>query len=530
MTMNKLLYRGFINSVNAFPERPALNVAGATQTYRQLFQKAASLAATIAANEIDKQPPLTAVFARRSVTAFAGVLAALMRGHGYVPLNCTFPAGRTRTMLQRAGCATIIVDEGSEGQLHEVLTGLEQKAAVILPEREDIQEFSERWPQHRFIGAKALVPWDRWREAEVSSGSVAYLLFTSGSTGVPKGVMVTHDNVAHYINFVAERFSITEEDRFSQMFEMTFDLSAADMFVAWSRGACVCCPSGKALLNPGRFISDMELTVWFSVPSVPIFMKRLGGLKPGSYPKLRVSMFCGEALPVDIAKSWTAAAPNSIVENLYGPTELTIACMYYRWTPDVAQDDAELGLVPIGSPFPGMEALVIDEDLQEVNAGETGELLMTGPQVSAGYWADPEKTAQSFIVPPGKKAVFYRTGDRVRKPKKGFPMTYLGRTDNQIKILGHRVELAEIESVVREESTIEGVVALGWPIMPGGALGVEVFIEDAAAGLSDLKERIAGRLPGYMVPKRFHFLPEFPLNANGKYDRMALTKYLETLT
>jgi amino acid adenylation domain-containing protein len=529
MSQKGLLHSGFLNSVMAYPDRPAVVVAGETLTYEQLFRKAASLAATIADQQLAQEPLLTAVFAYRSTTAFAGVLGTLMRGHGYVPLNRTFPADRTRTMLQRSGCRTMIVDGQSETQLDQVLPRLDHGMVMILPERDDVYELRTRWPMHRFIGAKEIASHDQWWAVDTSPGSAAYVLFTSGSTGVPKGVVVTHRNVGHYIGFIANRFSITQEDRFSQMFDMTFDLSVADMFVAWSRGACTCCPSEKMLINPGRFIKDSDLTIWFSVPSTAIFMKRLGSLKLGSYPRLRVSMFCGEALPVEVAKAWAEAAPNSIVENLYGPTELTIACMYYRWNSDLCPEHAEIGVVPIGEPFPDMIPLVVDESLNEVPAGETGELLMTGPQLSAGYWRDPEKTTTAFFVPPNKQELYYRTGDRVRKPAAGRPMVYLGRTDNQIKILGHRVELGEIEAVVREESGIDGVVAVGWPRTPSGAGGVEVFLEDRSSNRTDLKERVARRLPSYMVPKEFHFVSQLPLNPNGKYDRKALIDHLEGL-
>lgn len=527
MSQEGLLHSGFLNSVMAFPDRPAVVVAGETITYEQLFRNAASLAATIADQQFAQEPLLTAVFAYRSVTAFAGILGSLMRGHGYVPLNCTFPADRTKTMLQRSGCRTMVVDGQSEIQLDQVLSGLDSGMVVILPERDDVCELRTSWPMHRFIGAKEIASHDRWCAMDTSPGSAAYVLFTSGSTGVPKGVVVTHSNVGHYIDFIANRFSITQEDRFSQMFEMTFDLSVADMFVAWSRGACVCCPSGKMLINPGRFIKDSALTIWFSVPSTAIFMKRLGSLKSDSYPRLRVSMFCGEALPVEVAKAWAEAAPNSIVENLYGPTELTIACMYYRWDPARSPDEVEFGVVPIGEPFPMMLPMVVDESLNEVGSGEVGELLMMGPQLSLGYWRDTEKTAAAFVVPPGKEQIYYRTGDRVRKTIDDKPMIYLGRVDNQIKIFGHRVELGEIEAVLREESGIDAVVAVGWPVTASGTSGVEAFIQTENIDIGVLHGRISRRLPSYMVPRRIHLIETFPLNMNGKYDRKALIKLLE---
>ena len=178
-------------------------------------------------------------------------------------------------------------------------------------------------------------------------------------------------------------------------------------------------------------------------------------------------------------------------------------------------------------PIPGMTALVCDENLNEVPEGEIGELLMAGPQVSRGYLKDPGKTAKAFLVPPGKKQLYYRTGDLVRRPLAGGPLRYIGRADSQLKILGQRVELGEIEEVLRKESGAEEVVAVGWPLTVSGASGIEVFMERQEIDLWALKKKIAARLPEHMVPKRFHLLSKIPLNENGKYDRRALQKMLE---
>jgi amino acid adenylation domain-containing protein len=522
-----MISRGFLRSVEVFGDRPALEVGGVACSYRSLFRSCASVAATLTHFQTGDGPPLTAVFAYRSVTAFSGVLAALLRGHGYVPLNRTFPVERTRGMLNRSGCRAMVVDEESEKQLERVLEGIEHPMLVVLPERGGTADLAARFPSHRFVGKNEMLSHKDWKAVEVAPDSIAYLLFTSGSTGVPKGVMVSQKNVRSYVDFVTERYSVTEQDRFSQTFDMTFDLSVADMFVAWEKGACLCCLSEKTLLNPGRFINDSGLTFWFSVPSTANFMKRFGSLKPGAYPKLRVSLFCGEALPVEIVKAWAEAAPNSIVENVYGPTELTIACTYYRWDAAKSPGESELGVAPIGEAFPGMVPLIVDESLNEVPQGEAGELLMTGPQLSLGYWNDPAKTAAAFVKPPGRSETFYRTGDRVRSPLPGKPMTYIGRVDNQIKVLGHRVELGEIEAVVRGESGVDGVVAVGWPKTPAGAGGVEAFLETDAPAKPDLAEKVARRLPVYMAPRKYHVMSKFPLNANGKYDRPALLKILE---
>jgi len=469
------------------------------------------------------------VFAYRSTTAYAGVLASLLAGHGYVPLNRTFPAERTRTMLQRSGCRSLIVDAGSEPQLEAVLDHSEESLLIILPERTDLSFLRSRWPQHTILGTSDLEPARNFEEKPVHSDSIAYLLFTSGSTGIPKGVMVAHQNVAHFVSFMSDRYGISEYDRFSQTFDMTFDLSAFDMFVAWERGACVCCPSEKILLNPAKFIQEAKLTVWFSVPSVGVFMKRFGALKAGRFPTLRWSLFCGEPLPAEIAESWSRAAPSSVVENLYGPTELTIACCLYRWQEGKSEEECMRGVVPIGSPFPGMDALVADEELREVPIGADGELLMAGPQAALGYWRDPEKTASAFVVPPGKKQTYYRTGDRVRRPKETDPMCYLGRVDHQIKIQGHRVELGEVESLLRQEAGVEVAVAIGWPVTASGAGGIEAFVVGNQLSPQTMLERLKRKLPVYAVPRRIHLLSELPLNANGKVDRGKLTKLLADL-
>jgi acyl-coenzyme A synthetase/AMP-(fatty) acid ligase len=295
------------------------------------------------------------------------------------------------------------------------------------------------------------------------------------------------------------------------------------MFVCWRAGAMLCCPSAKAMFNPGRFISEQQLTVWFSTPSTAALMKQLGALKPGAFPSLRWSLFCGEPLPDPLAGAWAAAAPNALVENLYGPTELTIACARHRWRPD--DPAAELGIVPIGEAYPGMRALVVDETLAEVAPGETGELLMSGPQVALGYLGDPERTAAAFVHPPGRSERFYRTGDRVRRPTPGRPMTHLGRLDHQVKILGHRVELGEVEAALRQEPGVVGAVAIGWPKTDSGYAGIAAFVEGTAEARA-LAAALEARLPDYMRPKVLEVRERLPRNASGKFDRLALAAEL----
>jgi amino acid adenylation domain-containing protein len=520
------LWSGFLRSAQRFPQRPAIVAEGKVLSYEELRELACRIAATIQGYPEFSPTPLTAMFAYRSTTAFAGVLGALLAGNGYVPLNRTFPEGRTQVMFERSECRSLIVDAKSLPQLGGLLDGARERVLVIVPDVSDVAPFEAKWPKHHFVGADGLQPSSSWREAIAQPDSLAYLLFTSGSTGTPKGVAVAQRNVLSFLDYMVERYEVSENDRLSQMFDMTFDLSVFDMFVAWERGACVCCPSQKGLIKPDSFIKNGKLTMWFSVPSTAVFMKQLGVLKPGRYPELRVSLFCGEPLPVSSIQAWCEAAPNSIVENLYGPTELTIACTLYRWDSQRSPGESEMGIVPIGYPYPGMSCLVVDEDLDEVAPGEEGELLMNGPQMSLGYWRDAKRTSEAFRTPPGQTEIYYRTGDRVRQPRSGGPLIHLGRIDSQIKVLGHRVELGEIEAVVRKHCGSDAVVAVGWPSTSSGYGGVEVFIESKKES-NELRDAVRSELPEYMVPRRFHFRERLPRNSNGKLDRKAISQSLE---
>ena len=521
------LAAGFVRSASTFPDRPALAFGARSWSYGELLDSSAAIAGLLKEHSPEDGPPWTAVFAHRSFVAYAGVLGTLLRGHGYVPLNRKFPIMRTKAMLERSGCRAIVVDDESLPQLDELLAGAPKGALVVAPELDDASALQSRLTDHVVLGREAMKEADVPALGPPAPDEVAYLLFTSGSTGQPKGVMVAHRNVAPFVRTMADRYGVDSNDRCSQTFDLTFDLSVFDLFVAWERGACLCYASDKTLLKPGGYIREHELTLWFSVPSTAMFLQRFGMLKPASYPSLRWSLFCGEALPVGVAEAWAAAAPNSTVENLYGPTEATIACTVYRWEGESSREESRRGVVPIGRPIPGMSALVADDKLRELEEEREGELLVAGPQVAVGYLDDPSRTRSAFVVPPDKADTHYRTGDRVVLAANG-TLHYLGRVDQQVQVHGHRVELGEVESAIRDETGTAAVVALGWPVLETGVGGIVAFVAaEAGLDVGELRQKLGARLPDYMLPREVHVLRELPLNANGKFDRHALSARLE---
>jgi non-ribosomal peptide synthetase component F len=275
------------------------------------------------------------------------------------------------------------------------------------------------------------------------------------------------------------------------------------------------------LLAPFRYLEENRVSVWFSVPSIAALLLKRGALAPGRMPTLRWSLFCGEGLPRSTAEAWQAAAPNSIVENLYGPTELTIACAAYRWDPATSPAQCIQDLVPIGEVYPSLSDVVVDEALREVAPGDLGELCVAGPQTSSGYWRASHLNAARFFARGGSR--YYRTGDLVRRV--GDNYVYLGRNDQQVKIGGYRIELGEVEAALRRAGCIEAV-ALPWP--SERQADTIVAVVSGAENVSRINTAAGQHLPTYMLPRSIHVLDQMPLNSNGKVDRGALRHWLNT--
>jgi len=513
---------GFLRHAERNPDAPAITVRGITRSYRELRDRAGGWATAIL-GACGRRPERVGLFAYRSEVSYTGTIAALFAGATFVPLNPTFPPDKTAAMIDRADLDALIVDSTCLPQLSSVI-GAFRGRCILTPESAAPEGLGVLT-----LGAAELaaaMPLDQL--PALTPEDTAYLLFTSGSTGAPKGVPVTHGNATYFVELMSERYGIGPTDRLSQTFDQTFDLSVFDLFMAWSNGACVYAMAPVDLLSPTRFINQNQLTVWFSVPSVPAQMMRRKTLNAGTMPTLRWSLFCGEPLPERSADAWQAAAPNSIVENLYGPTELTIACFVHRWDPATSPALSRNGIVSIGRPYDGLLAALVDHELKPVPDGEPGELCVAGPQTTPGYWRAPELTAQRYVDLPVSRHEarrFYRTGDLVSRTPGG-DYVFLGRADQQIKVLGHRVELGEIEAALRSDPAVEHAVAFGWPASASAVDYVVAFVSGSHVDVESLTKRARTLLPAYIVPREILVTSDMPLNVNGKVDRRALKQRL----
>jgi acyl-coenzyme A synthetase/AMP-(fatty) acid ligase len=360
----------------------------------------------------------------------------------------------------------------------------------------------------------------------VSANQIAYILFTSGSTGTPKGIAPTVTNVAWFLEATQERYQITENDRLSQFNDLPWDPSVFDMFSAWKVGAATYVVPTQQLFAPTHFIRKHNLTVWYSGPVQIAQLQRMNQLKPESLPTLRLSLFVGEPLIKEAATTWQKAACNSLVENVYGPTETTVVCLGQPFSDDPACITPERDYVAIGTPYRGARISIVDAQRNLLVDGEIGEIVISGPMVTPGYWQAPELTKECFMQLPGSDEVCYFSGDLGYRTSLGV-FHFLGRKDNQLQVHGVRIEPEEVERHLRHISGVNEVAVIGWPVVHGLVTGLMAFTGPSNLSSDEIRQQLEERLPAVMIPKEIRILDSLPRNQNHKIDRNALLCLLE---
>ena len=521
--MTMLLQQGVTAQAQARPEATALVFKGTRLTYSALEEASNRLARALREAGC-RRGDRVGLLMPKMPTAIVAMLGALKADAIYVPMDPASPAARQARVLEVSDCRCILA-AGPVGQsLRDAV------AAATLRERPIIGWLDEDVPPETdpVFTLHDLAAYPGTPPAYANTdGDVAHILFTSGSTGIPKGVMITHASVAHLIRWAGAYFGIAAADRISQHPPLRFDVSTFDVFgTLWAGAELYLVPPELNLLphKLAQFIREARLTQWFSVPSVLNLMANFDVVGQGDFPVLRRVLFAGEPLPTPTLIHWMRRLPHVRFTNLYGPTETTIVSSYYT-VPICPTDEREP--IPIGTACDGEELLVLDGQLRPVAPGDIGELYIRGVGLSPGYWRDLEKTRSAFLPYPGGAGPqdrIYKTGDLARRGADGL-VYFVGRADTQIKSRGYRIELGEIETALHSlpglrESAVVAIQSEGFE----GWLICCAYVPGPDNGVStkSLRRDLGTLLPGHMLPARWMRYDALPKNDNGKIDRPRL--------
>jgi len=500
------------------PEHEAVRFSGYSLTYAELEGRTNSLARLLIDQGV-KRGDRVGIFMNKSLESAVSLYAAMKAGAAYVPLDPFAPAQRLAYVIQNCGIRHLLSAESKRSQINEILrepVELDCLVGIEQVERRGLHTFS--WDQAYIAPSSAL-------DLHLTEQDLAYILYTSGSTGVPKGIMHTHRSGLSFAEWAVQTYHLVPGDRLSNHAPLHFDLSTFDFFAGAIAGAAtIIIPEAltKFPANLTKLIETERITVWYSVPFALIQLVERGVIEKRDLSAVRWILFAGEVFPTKHLRQLMTLLPNSKYSNLFGPTETNV-CTYYHVLETPPNTDEP---IPIGKACANLEALVVDDQDRPVAPGEIGELLMRGGVVMKGYWGMPERNAVCFYRRPAFGSfedVFYRTGDLVQLDSAG-NYRYLGRKDRQIKTRGYRVELDEVEVSLHSHKGVFEAAVYTVPDHQGSSLIVASIVPHQGVALNEpiLVEHLKTQLPFYAIPVRIWIVDEFPRTSTGKINRREL--------
>ncbi len=496
----------FSNIVEAHGARPALVWPEGVVTFAEL-DRLSNQAAHFLARQGVARGDRVCIRLDKSTLAYSFLLGCLKLGAPYFVVDPANPVARVSHILAKCMPKLVIsTSEPPRDLVHDCVIPVDP--ANPLPVLQGMPD------------APCELPGD------VTGADPAYIMFTSGSTGFPKGAVMSHGNLLNFIQWVRQEFSVTVNDVFTSVNPLYFDNSVFDFYGSILNGASLAPFDSATIRDPYtllRRIDELRCTIYFSVPSLLIYFQTLRILSPQAFARVRAIVFGGEGYPkTKLKELWESFHGRAELVNVYGPTECTCICSAYRVT---EADFADLdGYPPLGGPISNFSFLVLNEAGRGVPDGETGELYLGGPCVGLGYFNDPELTEGAFLQNPLNRYYHdrvYRTGDLVRVSPRDGKVHFVGRKDNQIKHQGYRIELGEIEHALCRISGIDEAVALH-AVRDGVSVIIGVVASRGGVAPEMIRREAARMLPAYMVPGRVDVLDRLPKNANGKIDRKLL--------
>lgn len=487
------------------PNKLALQDISGNITYQEYRSKSLAIAYKIVElNKGEMKKPVV-VYLEKGKEVLVSFMGVAYRGCFYSPIDTEMPPSRVNKILEVLKPEIVITT-------NKLKTNFEKfnfYGSYIIYEETICSEEDET----------AVKPYTE----KIVDTDLLYVLFTSGSTGVPKGVSICHRSVIDYIDWVTETFNITQKDTFGNQAPFYFDNSILDIYSCMKTGATLNIIPKKLFFQPVpllEYIKYNKINTIFWVPSALIVVSKLKAFRNVDLSDtLKRVLFCGEVMPNKQLNIWRKFLPNVTYANLYGPTEITDACTYYIVDREFSDDEP----LPIGIPMSNTDILVLNDEDKLVTDDEVGELCVRGTSLAMGYYNNPEKTRSAFVQNPLNKAVpeiIYRTGDLVRYNEYR-EIIYISRKDFQIKHLGHRIELGEIETAI---SSLEEVT-LNCCLYDEKNQRIVLFV-DAQVDRDYIKERIEKLVPEYMIPGKVIYLENMPINANGKIDRIKLKELM----